>query len=325
MKQVKSFVGLMLILICALLPTIHVFAEDDEESNGVNRYNDTDYKSEEELNELEEILKKDGYVCITEICTENAEWTKALANNVFFKYYEYVRSLTDKVYVKPEDVEYFLGGKSEMSVKPLNASTVVCAYYEYVTTEMGSFTGKTGNEIPMGVPVGTIAITANVDKSLTEKFENGEASRLEAPNATVVLFGKNTDAYYVLNLDYINNYSVATTIPEDIYYISSAVIDGNLTAIWNDIYDNGIEVQENGGVGIEISFVRPQDLSDSGIKQGVNNVNLRNMEVTAPQIMTVEREEKKFPFGIVITCVVVLAAVGGIAAFAKYKRDSFEE
>ncbi len=137
----------------------------------VNCYHGVSYSgSYEEAQEYEEILKSQGYVCVTEGCTENQEWTDEIKSRDLLvdRLGAY---LTDdgedyRLYVSEFDYNQLI--EEEANEISFLSNCYVVSYYEFNhEAELGNTSGVVGDELDeLGIPYGFVTVWLNVDDEL---------------------------------------------------------------------------------------------------------------------------------------------------------------
>lgn len=249
-------------------------------TDNVNYYKGVLYNSEEQVRELEEILKADGFTCIT----GNKELYDTLATDTWFPYYYYTWQPEDTchIYTKMDVMNDFLANRSEEKGVELGNNTYVCDYSWFTKV-------VAAEDVP--TEVGSLGISCRLDKDLDEMI--GTMSELDAPAAMVVVTNQTTGTDYTYNLTKINNYQDIRNVPIGVYTVKSAYIMGGYTGVWSEKYDTGYSLQPNGSSVFFINFENNRNIDGSVANLGYEELQFRKIGVNTPNIVINDRSKER--------------------------------
>lgn len=266
----------MLMAVCAFILCLprQVYAAT------VNEYHQTDYSaSKEDAQKFEQILRDEGYVCVTKGCTDNAEWTEALLNE------SYITStlggyLTDsgedyRLFISPFDYKHCMVDK-DANISTLLSECYIVDYYIFNHNEEGAHMGLIDNEaVNAGYSTGWLTIYLNVDDDLKAK-----------PNLTynIILFGKGAQMYYDLSTSDAdaNDYVIRHRLPEDAYTVYSVIADTSHEADFSankNGADFRVQADMNRDFYISFNKLDVDESLASGSKQTFNPASDNTAEV----------------------------------------------
>lgn len=323
MKKIRflnfAYAGILCLCICLCL-SMKVNAE-------TNSYRGIDYSgSVEEVEELEALLRSEGYVCVSTDYTDNAEWTETLYNDHDYAYWYFLPQDEYRVYVYPLDYEHYLNG-NKIS---LTHNTYICDYHIFNSAnEEGNCTGFVGNAIPDYMTSGTIQIKVNIPDEFKEQY----------PNAiyTIILFGYETKQYYDLSASMIgaNDYIIIKEVPTDYYYIYSAYVSYEYPCVNLNDYADGFKIVSGLTCQLELNFEEntnlPQqnnameynDTSDGNAWDNGAFPNLSNgFSVSEETSNEIDKTGTKI---ILIIAIFGLIVFGGYAGYKYFKKKNGEE
>lgn len=326
MKKYRTrIVMIFLMAISIFMADMHIIYAENGTDN-VNYYKGKLYKSEASVQELEEILKADGFTCITgnadlqkmideNMANGNLPSDYALDIDTWFPYYYYLwqPAETCHIYMKLDVMEMYLANRTEENGTELGNNTYVCDYSWFTKPVEGK------QEV---TEVGSLGISCKLDKDLSAMIDT--MSELSAPSATVVLTNHTTGEDVVYNLTKINDYQDIRNVPIGVYTVKSAYIMGGYTGVWSEAYDNGYSLQPNGSGVFFINFENNANIKGSVTNLGYEELQFRKMGVITPDIMTIDRskERNKSRVGIIGAGIAVIVVIVGLIYIAKSRNDS---
>ena len=231
-----------MIIIFFSLFSIRSFAKD---GYYLDSYNGKRYETNEEKLELEQILRADGYICVSAWCTDDEEATNLFRDNVFFFGKDFVDDEAYKVYVSP--VSY----KSMMQDGADNMDTVIIDWRGFVEEDSGqeqegdifyNYTDNPKNLKAGDEGTGTLKLNSTVTSEILKKYENTEA--------VFIFKSYDTNKRFEIDLNSANGFSSVNTIAFGNYFVESIYLGDDCIPTY-DVKDFTIYV---GTVTINIDF-----------------------------------------------------------------------
>lgn len=237
-NAVKMMLGIML---CLTVLTISL----NVSAAGYNEYHGKDYNgSKEEAQEFEQLLRDEGYICVTEGCSDKPEWTEILKET------EGLKSMMPYLMDSGEDYRWYIAEfdyqhcivEGDYPVSALIIESYVVNYYIFNhQTEEGNCTGL----------IDEFAVEAGYTTGwLTLYFDIGEELK-EQPNLTytLILYGADTNRYYDISASNIgdNSYIARHRLPVDRYTVYNCFVDAEHEPDYS-MNSNGSSFRINTGV-----------------------------------------------------------------------------
>lgn len=251
-----------------------------------NEWNGTTYDTPEGLQELEGIIREEGFICVSAGRSDNEEYTTFLADfKPFWNYYNIgMAEAGYLVFVLPDKVE---GAKTNNidKINDLNENgTVILDYYtiDAVTRmEEGTITGKTGSDIGENVPTGTISIQGLMHDDILNNYPTAVAS--------VILLGNEHMERFQLDLTPENEYTIVTSIPIDRYTIESAFIDEAYPPSYAEVLKKGFRITEGGAISFDIGFGVEASATNVKTAEEMEGVEISETPKTDPVDLSSEK------------------------------------
>ena len=240
----------------------------------VNIYHGISYNdSRESVEEYEQILKDHGYLCVTDGCTENKEWTDAMLNSPEAKSSGGVYLIGDgsdyKLYVDEFDYEQWR--EEKISTSQFMSVCYGVDYYVFNHEEEINNSGLIGDAAEeAGYTCGWLTIHLNVDDALLSK-----------PNMVYSIMLKGLDTGHIYDLSSSafssNGYTMRYKIPTETYKVYSIVSDMDHEADLSANKKEQFTIQKDTNYDFYISFkpiqYDPEIASGKMTQYDPNNVN----------------------------------------------------
>lgn len=189
MKRLFWFIGLICAL-SALLPTT-VYASVWGGIGGYNEYRGKRYKTLEEVDALQEVVKADGYYLVE----ADSELAAMLKDDKEFEYRWDILSPYCLLYVHPQDVKDYLAGDIEM----LNDNAVLVSYTYWHKDSEENPAGWVDDEIPEDCDVFYITFTFESQYYNPISIVLHETNRDEYTLIELTEWDKSDDGWYTLH------------------------------------------------------------------------------------------------------------------------------
>lgn len=263
-KDLKKIGFVMIVIAIILLSPMYAHAL------AVNYFHGTSYDdSKESVAEYEQILRDQGYVCVTQGHSDNQEWTDKLLADDWIKGSAgaYLTDTGDDFRMYVNSFDYKQWEKGEIDVPHFLSLCYAVDYYIFNhPDELGS--GEEGligdAAIEAGYPCGYLTIYLNVDDDLKAQ-----------PNIVynIILRGRDDGKFYDLSSNKFanNNYWWTYKIPAMKYEVYSVIADKYHVADWSENEKEGnVSIAESTNRDLYITFNRvegdPDILSGSDVK-----------------------------------------------------------
>ena len=175
-------------------------------------YNDKYYETDEEKEELEKILRADGYICVSSWCTDDEEATEYLKTYELFYLADELERPNTKNFVSPVRLKSMLQGGFD------NLDTVMIDYYS-ATEEAKNLEGKiarnyTNDPIPAGSEsTGLLTIESIVNQEILTKYAYTKAY--------LIFTSIDTGKDYQIDLNAANSFNAVVTVADGNYTVKS--------------------------------------------------------------------------------------------------------
>lgn len=323
MKTMKrSCMAVLLIAAVFLLNAFRVFAFTTNSYHGIN-YN----SSKEDVEEYEQILKDEGYLCVTKGCSDRPEWTERLLSNTTIAKDTgaYLNSTGEdyKFYVSEFDYNAWSSGRLN-DVKFLSACYAVDYYIFNHELEVND-RGLVGEEaVAAGYDTGWLTVYMNVDDDLRSRPDLIYSIILKG-NSSGFMYDLSTSAFSA------NNYVMRFKIPTETYSVYSITVDNEHIVDLSANESEQFTIRSGVNHDLYVSFKRIQESQEIASGEmathnagnetiGTSQTLMEDGMVIDPLEAQVEKGPSPVAKLIPVICFGVVAVLGLIAFLIIAKR-----
>lgn len=299
-------VNAFLILIFAL--GLNVLTVSAKNLYTINLYDGTKYETEEELKNLETILRADGYICVSSWCSDDSEKTEAL-RDTYFSCIDFLDYKDFKVFISPVSLESCLnGGFDNMDTVIINSY----AFSEEAQKEEGgiayNYTQNPNNIVAGMEGTGTLTIDSVINEEIAEKYKY--------TTAVLIFTSYDHGKSFEIDLSPANGYNGVYTISNGNYYIQSIFLGEDCTPEY-EVSDFTIA----DGIGATLTF----DFTANWEKKPEATIKEQNedTDIEASDVLDIVEDEpvKKNYIPLIVTVSsFVLLGIIGLIVFIIFKK-----